>query len=385
MDAFEPAPALQVSQWFNCPQAIDIDQLKGKVVLLHAFQLLCPGCVNHGVPQAERVHRMLADDDLIVVSLHTVFEHHAAMTPVVLEAFLHEYQISHSIGVEGDQSGNSTPLTMLSYGLRGTPSIVVIDRAGRIRWSIQSGETALAATGTETHNDAMIGGSTDDTLDGGAGNDFLLGGAGTDTLTGGIGDDLLIGGAGDDTLDGGDGMDTYLIEGRDTIKDSDGKGILKDRDGHLISGAIQKNENGNYTYLADPGITVSRDVNLTLTLADGSIIVIENYQAGDLGLQISTINTIEVTRTIMGDPVIRTATIAPGEQGSDWRIIKTYNHQYETDADGNQILISYGVDYYLVDADGNPTEGGNTERDDTLSDSAANDANYHNSRERRAA
>lgn len=41
MDTFEPAPAWQVSQWFNCQQAIDLDQLKGKVVLLHTFQLLC--------------------------------------------------------------------------------------------------------------------------------------------------------------------------------------------------------------------------------------------------------------------------------------------------------------------------------------------------------
>jgi thiol-disulfide isomerase/thioredoxin len=133
MDALAPAPAWQVSQWFNCPQAIDFNQLKGKVVLLHAFQLLCPGCVSHGVPQAERVHRMLAGDDLIVVGLHTVFEHHAAMTPVVLEAFLYENQIPHPIGVDVHQYGSTIPLTMLRYGLRGTPSIVVIDRAGRIR------------------------------------------------------------------------------------------------------------------------------------------------------------------------------------------------------------------------------------------------------------
>jgi thiol-disulfide isomerase/thioredoxin len=133
MSTFEPAPAWQVSQWFNCQQAIDLDQLKGKVVLLHAFQLLCPGCVSHGVPQAERVHRMLAGDDLIVVGLHTVFEHHAAMTPVVLEAFLHEYKISHPIGVDVHKTGSAIPLTMLRYGLRGTPSMVVIDRTGRIR------------------------------------------------------------------------------------------------------------------------------------------------------------------------------------------------------------------------------------------------------------
>ena len=75
-------------------------------------------------------------------------------------------------------------------------------------WSIQSGDTALNATGTGSNNDAMIGGFGSDTLDGGAGNDFLYGNDGADTLTGGAGDDLLIGGVGYDALDGGSGYDT---------------------------------------------------------------------------------------------------------------------------------------------------------------------------------
>ncbi len=91
-------------------------------------------------------------------------------------------------------------------------------------WTIQSGDTALTATGAGTNNDAMIGGSGGDALDGGDGNDFLYGGEGADTLTGSAGDDLLIGGAGNDTLNGGAGNDTYLLEGSDTITDADGKG-----------------------------------------------------------------------------------------------------------------------------------------------------------------
>jgi len=130
-----PAPDWEIGQWFNCQQPISLLQLKGKVVVLHAFQMLCPGCVSHGVPQAERIHRLLAGDDLIVVGLHTVFEHHAAMLPVSLEAFLHEYQITHPVGVDVHEPGIAIPVTMARYGLRGTPSLVVIDRQGRIRLS----------------------------------------------------------------------------------------------------------------------------------------------------------------------------------------------------------------------------------------------------------
>jgi len=103
------------------------------VVLLHAFQMLCPGCVSHGVPQAERIHRAYARDGVAVVGLHTVFEHHAAMTPEALEAFVHEYRITHPVGVDAPITGDPIPATMQRYRLRGTPSVILIDRMGQLR------------------------------------------------------------------------------------------------------------------------------------------------------------------------------------------------------------------------------------------------------------
>lgn len=126
------APELAVSRWFNTKAPLTLAGLRGRVVLLHAFQMLCPGCVAHGTPQAERAHRMFRNTDLQVIGLHTVFEHHAAMTPVSLEAFIHEYRLSFPIGV--DQAGEGTPLpvTMQRYGMQGTPTSVLIGRDGRI-------------------------------------------------------------------------------------------------------------------------------------------------------------------------------------------------------------------------------------------------------------
>lgn len=105
----------------------------GRVVLLHAFQMLCPACVAHGVPQAERAHRECAGLGVAVIGLHTVFEHHAAMTPVALEAFLHEYRVTHPVGVDAAVAGSPVPATMQRYGMRGTPTLILIDRAGRLR------------------------------------------------------------------------------------------------------------------------------------------------------------------------------------------------------------------------------------------------------------
>jgi len=127
-----PAPALQVDQWLNTPEPLGLDQLRGQVVMLHAFQMLCPGCLSHGLPQAQRVHRLFHREGLVVIGLHTVFEHHDVMGPDALRAFNHEYRWSFPIGVDRPM-GNSLPATMRAYHLEGTPSLILLDRLGRIR------------------------------------------------------------------------------------------------------------------------------------------------------------------------------------------------------------------------------------------------------------
>ena len=55
-------PPLQTSLWLNAPQPVTLDSLRGHVVVLHAFQMLCPGCVSHGLPQALRIHRLFPQE-----------------------------------------------------------------------------------------------------------------------------------------------------------------------------------------------------------------------------------------------------------------------------------------------------------------------------------
>ncbi len=133
MDSTRPqAPELQVQRWFNAAGPVTLQGLRGKIVVLHAFQMLCPGCVAHSIPLARKMHEMAKGSDLVTLGLHTVFEHHAAMTPVSLEAFLHEYQIKFPVGVDQPGEGQPIPKTMAAYGMRGTPTAIVIDREGRI-------------------------------------------------------------------------------------------------------------------------------------------------------------------------------------------------------------------------------------------------------------
>lgn len=127
------APELAVTRWFNTPAPLSLAALRGRIVILHAFQMLCPGCVALALPQAERLHRLVRNrSDVAVIGLHTVFEHHAAMTPVSLEAFIHEYKLTFPIGVDQPVDGDAIPVTMRRFGMRGTPTTIVIDREGRI-------------------------------------------------------------------------------------------------------------------------------------------------------------------------------------------------------------------------------------------------------------
>ncbi len=127
------APTLDVIRWFNTPRPLALADLRGRVVVLHAFQMLCPGCVQGGLPQAQRISRLFPAEEVAVIGLHTVFEHHAAMTPVSLEAFIQEYRLTFPIGIDRPAEDGPIPRTMAAYGMCGTPSLILIDRAGRIR------------------------------------------------------------------------------------------------------------------------------------------------------------------------------------------------------------------------------------------------------------
>ncbi len=127
-------PEWDVVQWFNTGQPIRVADLSGQVVLVHAFQMLCPGCVINAIPQARKVHQLYGRRGVAVIGLHTVFEHHDAMQPHALQAFIHEYGLHFPVGVDApsdDVSG--IPRTMRRLGLQGTPTTLVLDRQGRVR------------------------------------------------------------------------------------------------------------------------------------------------------------------------------------------------------------------------------------------------------------
>ena len=126
-------PEWDVAQWFNTQQPISLADLRGQVVLIPAFQMLCPGCVMHAIPQARKAHELCGEQGVAMIGLHTVFEHHDAMHP-------HAWRRSSTNTVYVFRSASMRLQRMANqlrapwrWGLQGTPTTLVVDRQGRLR------------------------------------------------------------------------------------------------------------------------------------------------------------------------------------------------------------------------------------------------------------
>jgi hypothetical protein len=127
------APEFLVQTWFNTDKPLLLSGLRGQVVVMAAFQVLCPNSVGGGIPQAQRIFETFEPKDVVVVGLHATFEHHDAFSTAMLKAFIHEYRLKFPIALDQPNPSSPIPHTMERYKMRGTPSLVLIDRHGLVR------------------------------------------------------------------------------------------------------------------------------------------------------------------------------------------------------------------------------------------------------------
>lgn len=127
------APDWTVAEWLNSDAPLGLAEFRGRILVALAFQMLCPGCVAHAIPQLQRVRESFPEDEVAVVGLHTVFEHREAQgRREVLAAFLHENRIRFPVAIDAP-SDDGLPETMRTYAMQGTPTLLLVDAAGRLR------------------------------------------------------------------------------------------------------------------------------------------------------------------------------------------------------------------------------------------------------------
>lgn len=131
---YASAPAIEALQWINSA-GTNIDVLRGQVIVLSFFQMLCPGCAAHSIPQSKKLYELYQSQNVQLIGIHSVFEHHNVMTPEALAVFVHEYKLKYPIAIDLPSANSTVPSTMRAYDIQGTPSLVLVDKKGRVRYS----------------------------------------------------------------------------------------------------------------------------------------------------------------------------------------------------------------------------------------------------------
>ena len=118
---------ISAQKWLNASSDFSLEEYKGKMVIVYAFQMLCPACVVQSIPQANKVHQLIQKDNAKIIGLHSVFENHAGMQEESLKVFLEQFRVRFPVAIDQYVNKNPTPETMLRYNLQGTPSLLVFD------------------------------------------------------------------------------------------------------------------------------------------------------------------------------------------------------------------------------------------------------------------
>ncbi|MFL5520520.1 MAG: redoxin family protein [Gemmatimonadales bacterium] len=122
------APAWSNATWLNAASPLRLDQLKGHVVLVNFWVYSCYNCTNT-IPALLELERRHAASGLVTLGMHTPEfppysgEHDAAN----VERALKRYGITYPVAQDNDRR------TWDRYGIRYWPTVVLIDKRGRIR------------------------------------------------------------------------------------------------------------------------------------------------------------------------------------------------------------------------------------------------------------
>lgn len=199
------------------------------------------------------------------------------------------------MGDEESDEGDVIDLSAMEEGVRvyDADEGVDVGFGADVRLNVRGAESIKGSD----HNDHLEGGTGQSYLEGGSGNDdlyaegestrtetdknYLDGGTGNDNLYGAAGNDELTGGEGSDRMEGGKGHDVYKADLNDTIKDEDGKGVVRLGRGTLTGGTRKDSDPPN-EYKGGGHVYV---LNGSTLVIDGGL-TIEDFSNGDLGIHL---------------------------------------------------------------------------------------------------
>ena len=123
----QTAPELAVQEWVR-GEPTSLNDLKGKVVLLDIFQIICPGC-HRAHPEIVRMRERYAERGFAVLGLAVSFELEVFQTPAHIRDYVRREEYPYPVALDQGLID-----TFRRYRSRGTAFSVLIDRRERIRY-----------------------------------------------------------------------------------------------------------------------------------------------------------------------------------------------------------------------------------------------------------
>jgi thiol-disulfide isomerase/thioredoxin len=120
------APELKVSRWVT-GVPISIAHCKGRVVLLDFWSVTCGPCIR-AFPEIEDLYRRYRSKGLVVTGI--CFPE----APAKVLRLVQNGKLTYPNAIDA-ASGSDIPVTASRFPFQGTPTLVVLDRQGRLAWS----------------------------------------------------------------------------------------------------------------------------------------------------------------------------------------------------------------------------------------------------------
>jgi thiol-disulfide isomerase/thioredoxin len=121
-----PAPTFKVAEWVG-EASPTVEDLKGKVVLVDFFQIICPGC-KRAKPMIEDLQKKYGDRGFQVVGIATAFENLGMQQADDIKSYVAQNDFAWPVAVD-----EGLKETFTRYAAMGSPWTVLIDREGVVR------------------------------------------------------------------------------------------------------------------------------------------------------------------------------------------------------------------------------------------------------------
>ena len=141
-----PLPPLPLAHSLQGPSWSASDA-RGKVTVLEIWQVGCPGCMSHSMPSAQRLYERYADDPRVHVQTIATALHKDKRPDIAEDTTIRGTLRSNGWTVPTMRDAHDDICDRIPVGeYAGTPTALVIDEQGVIRWhGFHSSDEATAA------------------------------------------------------------------------------------------------------------------------------------------------------------------------------------------------------------------------------------------------